>query len=713
MRTTAIVIASVTMLSALACQTGQMRSAPEKLTLTGVEIPREELAAERVVPRRTNATSARAPGAAPERSRTPVPAPAESVQAASQPVAPVAPRQTKVEPVPPTPPPAENPPEPSVEPTPAAPTSAPATQPPLKIEKEEEGALVLVPSQGRPIMLAPGDTFYFVMRLRRALGQRITCWLVHSQVHDVRFPLQADVRLGIVQGRYGQMILQVPPKVIPGLYDIEVQGEGRSYFSRQSVKVVDQWRDRFRIVHLSNMNIDDPAAPEFDSLLIDEINLLAPEFIVCTGDFTQWGRALGDPNDWTRALRFLERINAPAYVVCGDHDDEQSFDRFVADNPIGTFDYGNYHGILMLDHSAHRIENEQVKWLKSELESHRNLRGFNFVVMHNDELDVLDMLRRQVDDLPRFLKDHKLRMIVTGGHADWDLREFATKLKDLQGPGGLVYVRTHESSTCMHDRATGVSRYRVIEINDNEIDCVYPDDIATSTVQHSVPVGRLRTFYSRPNDGTSDQVIATVQNALNQGFENCRIWLRVAKRGQNKPAVAGGELVRVLDGQTHWVCEVRVDLPDKGGVKVMAASESALLPPQVPVTVTMTMEGTTQPATTTRSSALSLTFTQEHADDGMVFYRSSQKAAIVLTNSTSAAQEVWPIVRLNGDELPLVSAGGDRRPLTIEPGRSVSIPLRLVLGRISPGHHQLQVFFLSDPLKRLTVFPTTLKWTAR
>lgn len=683
-----IIAVNATLLACCAC-TGAKSAPLGDPTVAATWLSEGELAvAERPEPKRTVAASMRTPPGEPERAGKPSASPATS-----RPV--VVPR---VEPQPiPIPQPAGHPASPRLE--------SPEPQPE---DHEEEGALVLVPSQGRPVIVKQGDTFFFLMRLRRTLGRRIVCSLVHTQAPNIRYPLQADVQLGVVQGRYGQMILQVPQSVSPGLYDLEVKGEGPAYLSRQSVKVVDEWRTRFRIVHLSNMNIDDPAAPEFDQLLIDEINLLAPEFVLCTGDFTEWGRALSNPKDWMRALEFLGRIRAPAYVVCGDHDDESSFDRYVADNPIGTFDYGDYHGILMLDHSAHRLDAEQVRWLRTDLANHRNTRGFNFIVTHSDELDVLDLLRRQVDDLSRFVADHKLRMIVTGGHVDWDYREFATKLKDVQGPDGLVYIRTHESSTCMHDGATGISHYRIIDVNGDQLQYVYPDDTSPERAQYSVPVGRLRVFYNHPNDGTQDSVVATVQNALNQVLDDCRVWLRVAKKGEARPLVEGGEIIGTLDGGSFWVCEIRVNVPDKGGVKIIAANDSKLIPEASSVKVTLGADVAVRPATTNQAALPILAFAEQKVEGGLRYYRCDQRLSVVLTNTGTRAEDVWPVVRLNGEIIPYDSGMGDRRPLRIDGGRQLVLSLKLVLGRMSPGPHQLQVFFRSDPLKRVTTFPVSL-----
>ncbi len=692
MRTTAIVWV-VTTAAVVVGGCAAARSASPTKSQAALATGGEELAAERSLPKRTSAREQ------PERVGPTAPTTAPTTSPA---------KKTEDEPARPTTSPAD-----VVEPAkPEQPAAQEIPDEPGIDDVEDPGATVLAPSQGRPIMLTPGDTFFFVMRLRKSLGSRIVVSLVHSHAPELRFPVRADVPPVVLGRKFGQMTLKVPEDIIPGLYHIEVKGKADTSVSRNSVLVTDRWKARFRFVHLSNMNIDDPAAPEFDHLLVDEINLLSPDFVVCTGDFTQWGRALSRPQDWVRTLDFLARIKAPTYIVCGDHDHEESFVRYVADNPIGTLDYGNYHGILLLDHSAHRIDREQLRFLQTDLAKHRNIRGFNFIVMHNDELDVLDLLGQEVPDLPAFVKEHKLRMIITGGHVDWDGKEFAKKLQGLRGDGegGLLYIRTHQSSTCMQDRATGISHYRVIEVDDQRVDYVYPDDTLPPGRMRSVPVGRLRVFYAQPNDGSSERVVATVQNALNREFADCRLWLKVIKAGDEQPAAAGGKLIRAIDSGKHWTCEVRVDLPDKGGVKVMVANRASLLPPPLPVDVKLlaSKSATTQPHD--NGPKLSLVFKRQQADVGLTYHRSDQKLALVLRNQSAVVQEVWPVVRLNGEMLPIdyKAIPHERKPLTIQPGGSIQLPIKLVLGRFSHGPHQLQVHFRSDPLKRVSTFPATL-----
>ena len=99
------------------------------------------------------------------------------------------------------------------------------------------------------------------------------------------------------------------------------------------------------------------------------------------------------------------------------------------------------------------------------------------------------------------MDEHKVKMYIAGGSTDWDYKEFAEKLKGLDG---FHFIRTHESSTCMRDRATGFSHYRVIEVDGEKLSYTYAADDAAENLQHSIPTGRLRAYYDAPNDGTSE-----------------------------------------------------------------------------------------------------------------------------------------------------------------------------------------------------------------
>lgn len=556
---------------------------------------------------------------------------------------------------------------------------------------DDQSAVIQEPSQGRPIFITSGETFYFVMRLPADISGDISFALRHAMETEIRVALKPTTPPSYNE-QYCSLLLQIPGTVEPGLYDVEVKTERGIFASRRSVKVVDAFKSKFRFVHLSNMNVGDLTAPAFDEMLPREINVLAPEFIVATGDYTEWARARDDAGSWTRVLKFFEQFNAPVFLLCGAHDHEASFTKMVASKPVDKIDYGNYHGLLLLDHPANPIDQDisQIQWIENDLRRNKG-RKFNFLCANSDELSLIDIWR-EGGKLADFIKDHKIKLFIAGGSSDWDYKEFADKLKDA---GGMQFVRTHQSSTALRDLATGVSHYRVIEVDGDQVAYTYPDDTAAEKLQHSIPTGRLRTYYEVPNDGSQSRVVATVQNALNQSFAEAHLWLRVAKRGGERPSVSPGQLVQTLDCGKYWACDVAVTLPDKGAVRVMAATNAEDVPPALPIDVAF--EGSRE-----------WVFSKQTSDFGLAFSTCDAPASLKLTNRGKSPLTCRPVVRVNGSELHVDRKAAPRMPLTLEAGQSVSLPLVLDLRRVSPGMHSVQVFFLEDPLARLTTFDVML-----
>ena len=262
------------------------------------------------------------------------------------------------------------------------------------------------PSQGHPIFRTPGETFYFVMKLPPNVKGNVEFFLQHALEPGVAFPLQPKTPPSYV-GQYSHLLLEIDRDMPPGLYDLKVKTDSATYFSRRCVKVVDGYKDRFRFVHLSNMNVGDLTAPDFDEMLPREINLLAPEFIVATGDYTEWARALDDASSWNRILNYLEKFNAPVYMLCGSHDHGASFTEFVASKPMDVIDYGNYHGLLLLDHAANPIDQDytQIAWVDREPKKNSRKR-MNFIVGNRDELGLIDVWRER-GNIVEFIRAHK------------------------------------------------------------------------------------------------------------------------------------------------------------------------------------------------------------------------------------------------------------------------------------------------------------------
>lgn len=578
---------------------------------------------------------------------------------------------------------------------PAASTTAPAVQ---TAGRQAEAVAtvtpaILEPAPGRPIILRPGDRFYFLIRLGETFNGDMYVTLTHSDVKEIYFPLALAGELTVQPQKHASMVLQVPTDAPEGLYDLRVRGAGKTLTATHSVKVVKELKTRFRFVHLSNMNIGDPTSPDFEPRLPEEINLLAPEFIIATGDYVLPEATADGRTPWAHVLDYFARFHAPVYVLCGDHDDETGFVPTVAASPIGSFDYGRYHGVLLLNNASRPMDAGQIEFVRRDLAEHRE-STFCFLAMNDDDPKVISRIAPG-DSPVAFAHASRISMLLCGGDKDWDGREYA---QTLSGLSGVHYLRTNAASTCRRGGASGMSQYRVIEVNGEDTSYGYPTDAACGAFQSSIPVGSLGVKIVGDGSDPPGSVTAIVRNSLNQPFADCRVWMRLAKRGNEKPKVAGGRLVQALDARTEWRCEVSIDLPDRGGVRIAASSDRD---PPAPLPVAVEFAADEE-----------LRFATAETPTGLAYSTSSGRLVVRIRNVSSAPATLRPVVRLHGEVLTLRAPEHSRWPLTLAAGQTVEMPMKLLLPDVVEGPHYVQVYFEEDPLQRLHLYPVVLRRAA-
>ncbi|NLX04947.1 MAG: hypothetical protein GXY33_07370 [Phycisphaerae bacterium] len=564
---------------------------------------------------------------------------------------------------------------------------------------------VIEPTQGRPVIVLPEQNFHFMFWMEDVELQKLEASLVHSLSPSERVPLTAPVPPFRIQNAYWAMILKPPALAKPGVYDLYI--DMGQYYQRipRAVKIVAQFKDRFRFVHLSNMNVGEPTAPDFDSRLVDEINLLNPEFIVATGDYLdQPGR--NSPDDWRRIMDFFARFDAPAYLLCGDMEDPAVFQKAVDSSPIGSFDYGGCHFVLTLDTQTHPIDQHQtnVEAVLENLKEARNAK-MSVLVGRSDGLRILDGLRAIGRDPVEVFAQYKVRMMICGGSTDWDFLENADKLETIKA-AGVQYVRTGQSSTSMKNGGSGVSRYRVFEVNGQEIDCAYRPLSPDREAQHSIPAGRLRVFDHGRNDGSAATEHVSVVNTLNQSFGDCRVVMRIKGDDPQAVKVANCRLEEVLRGPGHLVVLATVDVPERASVQVAATTD-----PQVEQSLAKL------PVEFAFGGDRTLKFRQGRSPDGMVYYEQPGPIPLTVKNLSDQQTTVSLQVRLGGEALVLSQTGstqpGDAsaqaaaltttETLSLAPNATASVSIHPVLRNLTPGQAYLAVYCLNDPLQRVSI----------
>ena len=132
--------------------------------------------------------------------------------------------------------------------------------------------------------------------------------------------------------------------------------------------------------------------PEVFEEITPEVELLKPDFVIHIGDqihgYTYDPEELNE--EWARFKRQISPITAPYYPVPGNHDVGTTPMEAVyakvwgADKFYYSFDHkGSHFVILDSDYRLHygRITDNQLKWLASDLEAHKNADNI-FIFVH-------------------------------------------------------------------------------------------------------------------------------------------------------------------------------------------------------------------------------------------------------------------------------------------------------------------------------------------
>lgn len=538
--------------------------------------------------------------------------------------------------------------------------------------------LLVSPSPGRPAFVAPGGLLRVVVAdsgTQPAPTFRLVTRRYQVQQLDLR--VAASSPLPDDAGR--AFDLQVDATVPWQTYDLELVVGTNSIVARHAV-AVGEIGDRLRIVHLGDLNIGDPGAPEPDPRLIDEVNLVAPDLIVATGNFVD---ALHPdlPRGWEQVADWLARFDAPVLAACGPDDDLAYFGRYLAPGAVGSIQAGAYRCVVLYDVPQDRLADDaaQRTWIEQMLREPAPT-----LLVGNAPRPGLLYAWQADGTLSQRIRTGHVMLWLSGGHTDWDGAEFG----DVLGAAApLRHVRTHQSSTATCGGASGRSHYRVVDLGGERV-AVFGE--ASGNLTHAAPpsiaVGHLRVRYPGANDGSQRAVAAEITNSLPYPLAGAR--LRLLLKGTGTPWCQGGNLERFMSAGDVTICTVRVDLPEKSGVQVRVGLGA---PPAAPVQVEFRV-----PHTIVVGPPVS------RADGGEA-PAPAATAQVCIVNPARSPIELTPIVRLDGDVVPYRVAGEDG-PLAsacrvrLAPGAALTLRLDFTAVRVPPGRRTLQVYLQGLPI---------------
>jgi hypothetical protein len=387
-----------------------------------------------------------------------------------------------------------------------------------------------------------------------------------------------------------------------GLYDLDVSATIDStptgHTELRSIKVVSEYKDEYKFVILGDPQFHRDGSAGYDyrnektglgnfTDLLQELNIINPEFILIMGDLTEWTDevALLKYQEWMKL--YLDRV--PFVSIMGNHGDWEA----TATTPTawewgsgkgvwteiigpthGTFWYGD-HAFILGDSSSRNYDSlpEEMDYLQEAMKAVKSTAGMKALLLHHP-------LTNYGDDAEMIQGDTERGQILTWltqnsfeahlhGHFHLD------KYDEING---IHHIGTTEA---VGDRPG----YRIVTVkNDNFEKFSYGPPDATTYSASSWPINHLNVSYSGLNDGTETTASATVNNGLNHSLTDAHVRFKLDPT--NEYAADGGVVTNSYIENGVRIVDVDLNVSAK-------SSHTVSLEIHIPTTTTNDTSSTT------------------------------------------------------------------------------------------------------------------------
>lgn len=429
--------------------------------------------------------------------------------------------------------------------------------------------VVLRPILSIPEISVPGASF----TVEAAAAPSVTGWAAALRGSPGTYPLVLESSEYSVEHERWFLTARVPEGVPEELYDLEVSAsDDIEDVTTNSVMIRQSEPEDFYFVQITDTHLPtqkyyyesgaDTDTTEMDDLraVIDDINIMNPAFVLLTGDVVNEGELeeFLDKRYFTRTKRLLGELNVPIYLTAGNHDvggwdDTPPPDgtarwnwwrffgwRYLYDPPAGdplytqnySFDFGGAHfvGLEAYDnYDRWRLDiygydsftTRQLQWLADDISAVPS--GAPIVAFyHNDFQEQLDLEDLGID-------------CALWGHIHY------TSGSTTRPPFDLSL-----ETVCGGERAMRIVRVA----GGTAVSPSEPIDAGSSGE-------RLRLQFDAANDGTAEEITASIINGQPESFEHALVVFRTPAGSAPYEVDAGELLQTVIEGDVA-VCYVRV-----------------------------------------------------------------------------------------------------------------------------------------------------------
>lgn len=531
--------------------------------------------------------------------------------------------------------------------------------------KEGSALRVLSPSLGRPVFVGRGCSFELLLA---GSVDSVQVGLESRRLGGMALAAGAEV-VGRSEGET-RVRVTVPGQAPRLTYDVVVKSAGVEAVAPHCVAVGERGA-RVRLVHISDLNLGDPHVAALDPRLAAEVNLLAPDAVLATGDLVDVRHANAEAG-WDALVAYIKQFDAPWIIASGEHESLAMYSARVAASPIGICEIGPHEVVVLYDTVTHPIvrDGAQLAWAAKVLRGRTD--GLRVMVSHAREPGaVVYWARTEVGR--GILKNGRIAAWVVGGARDGASAEASAALE----PAYLV--GTHAGGTAVRGGASGVPHYRLIELDSTGVRLPLVAGDGGGVVA-SQAVGRLGATAARvelAGGGGAAVVTLTARNAWATGFERLAHWVSLPRVGGERPWCEGGRLVELAAVGSEWLCRVEFGVAARGIQRVRLGTGGA--PERVVPAVSIMGPG-------------ELVFVER--GDGTCRLTGEQ-VYVLLQDVDGGGVVCAPELMLAGEPLAYRSGGGAyvwRQRVVVPAGGAVRLDVDWSAVRVSGGVCALQVY---------------------
>lgn len=438
-----------------------------------------------------------------------------------------------------------------------------------------------------PEIVLPGESF----RIECVAPPTTTGWSAWLYKGNLSHPLPiTNSQYEAVPGRW-VLTAQVPNVNVFELYDLKVTASGGiNDRTRNSVQVLPSRKTSYYFAQITDVHMPthifypdygyDTDSTETVDLreVINDLNLIRPEFVLLTGDLVNQGELEEFENlrVYTKAKRVLGEFEVPVYMIAGNHDiggwnstsppagsarkfwwknfgwswldntstsfpyhtQDYSFD-YGPVHYVGLEGYDNYDNYLPAIYGANSYTPAQMQWLQNDLTA--AAAETNVLFHHYDFDDELNLSALGID-------------MALWGHIHYNSGSLTST------PYSLA-----TDNVCDGNRS-----YRLVRVNGTSL-----QPFATMTAGSSG--NQIRISYAPNNYGFADSVSATLINTQFFSFENALVKFLMPS-GDTAYTVTGGVLEQVDRSGDNNICYVRVNLTANSTVTATIKANTTAVP---------------------------------------------------------------------------------------------------------------------------------------